>query len=36
MSVGDYVELFMYQGTGSAQLAYADYCSLSGMRLIGA
>ena len=36
MSVGDYVELFMYQGTGSAQFAYADYCSLSGMRLIGA
>jgi hypothetical protein len=36
MSVGDYVELFMFQATGSAQLATADYCSLSGMRLIGA
>jgi len=26
----------MYQNSGSSQLAYADYCSLSGYKLIGA
>jgi len=36
MSAGDYVELYMYQNSGSDQLAYADYCSLSGFRIIGA
>lgn len=36
MAVGDYVELYMYQNSGSDQLAYANYCSLSGFRIIGA
>ena len=31
----DYVELFIYQNSGSDQLAYANYCSLMGCKLIG-
>jgi len=31
----DYVELFIYQNSGSNQLAYANYCSLMGCKLIG-
>lgn len=30
---GDYIELFLYQNSGSSQLAYADYCSLAGFRV---
>ena len=35
LSATDYVELFIYQNSGSAQLAYANYCSLMGCKLIG-
>ena len=30
---GDYIELFIFQNSGSNQLAYADYCSLAGYRI---
>ena len=33
LAVSDYVELFIWQNSGSDQLAYADYCSLSGYKL---
>ena len=35
LSAADYVELFIFQNSGSAQLAYANYCSLMGCKLIG-
>ena len=35
LSATDYVELYIYQNSGSAQLAYANYCSLMGCKLIG-
>ena len=36
LAVSDYVELYIYQNSGSSQLAYANYCALMGERLIGA
>ena len=34
LAVSDYIELYIYQNSGSAQLAYANYCALMGGRLI--
>ena len=36
LSATDYVELYIYQNSGSSQLAYANYCSLMGYKLLGA
>ena len=36
LAVSDYIELYIYQNSGSSQLAYANYCALMGQRLIGA
>jgi len=36
LAVSDYIELYIYQNSGSSQLAYANYCALMGERLIGA
>ena len=30
---GDYIELFIFQDTGSNQLAYSEHCSLAGYRI---
>ena len=29
----DYIELYLLQNSGSAQLAYANYCAMSGFRI---
>ena len=33
LSASDYLELYMLQNTGSDQLAYANYCAMSGFRI---
>jgi len=33
LSASDYIELYMLQNTGSNQLAYANYCAMSGFRI---
>ena len=35
LAVSDYIELYIFQNSGSSQLAYANYCSLMGCKLIG-
>jgi hypothetical protein len=33
LSAADYIELYLLQNSGSAQLAYANYCAMSGFRI---
>ena len=33
LSAADYIELFLLQNSGSDQLAYANYCAMSGFRI---